>query len=122
MNLLHSLLGLFKSYTPPPSVRNKRGGLAWIRGIRELNGRIVTTRRLYDGTWWEITPPQEYTAQEYHMGRNGVEAFPGDPVRVTGLADKCLEPIPHVGDLEPSEELEFQPTTPAYTEKARDAV
>lgn len=81
----------------PQAMRNKPGGLAWIRGIQELDGRIVTTVSLYAGEFWAIDPPQDYRCTRHHTGFGGVICKPGDNVRTIGIVDDCLEPIPDTG-------------------------
>ena len=82
-----------------PKLRNKPGGMAWIKfygpdfGAHVMAGHAVKTLRIIDGNLWVIDPPQPYV-----VGPNGVRspngsvAYPGDRVIAIAIADECLEP------------------------------
>lgn len=79
-----------------PKLRNKRGGLAYITGIRNhaLNGRIVVTVHVTHDDYWLIDPPQRVVLSEYRHALSGVLCAPGDLVDVVSISDENLIPIP----------------------------
>jgi hypothetical protein len=86
---------------PPsgPKLRNKPGGMAWIKGLSNLdgeyllNGRAVKTVRCIEDGKWEIDPPQSYPVQcKTYYVRLGVTANRGDIATVVAIRDGCLEP------------------------------
>lgn len=110
MNLINRLRDFFHKGS---SLRNKPGGMAYIRGIEEIEGRVVTTMKVTHGNFWVIDPPQKYVVQRAMIvGRGGVVAFRGDIVESLAIADSCLIPIPEIGDDERTQEQEFQPKVP----------
>lgn len=103
----------------PPVLRNKPGGMAWIKGIHTdfgadvLNGRAVKTVRLNDRGSWVIDPPQLFCFTRHCYNRRTMESYSrGQSMRVDGLEDEFLEPWKDIGDEERSEELAFQPKVP----------
>jgi hypothetical protein len=102
MNLLNSIRSLFGRNDPPsaPKLRNRPGGMAWIRGVRcedngseVMNGRAVKTVRLDAGGLWVIDPPQEYRLRKTtNYMVQGITAYAGDLVAATAMADEFLEP------------------------------
>jgi hypothetical protein len=83
-----------------PKLRNKPGGMAWIKplgggyGADVMAGRAVKTVSLLDGKFWTIDPPQEYviTGTRPVQHPNGIVSRPGDRVRSVAIVDECLEP------------------------------
>jgi hypothetical protein len=83
-----------------PKLRNKRGGMAWVKrygenyGAHALAGNAVKTVSLVQGKFWVIAPPLEYTVTGACrvLSPNGITARPGDRVTATAIADECLEP------------------------------
>ena len=115
MNVWKKLKDHFSKPAPPagPTMRNRPGGLAWVKGIPELDGRVVTTVRIHSSDFWTIDPPQVYTSQYHRTGINGVKASPGDTVTTIGIVDRCLEPIRDIGDHERDESAAWLPPVPA---------
>ncbi len=108
--------------TPPPTLRNKPGGMAWIKpfgqdmGAGVLAGRVVKTVRLNEHGSWDIEPAQTIicTAWVYfpHIDCYG---FPGAQVTYEGLNDEILEPIGNPGYTEKDESLRYLPPVPTST-------
>jgi hypothetical protein len=120
MNLFTRLRDFFRplKYAPRPStLRNKPMGMAYVRmsdygdGAEQMNNRVVRT--LYeDGTgFWLVDPPQSFIAQSPFPTESGYIA-PGSAVHVKSIHDRCLIPIPEIGDDERTQEQEFQPKVP----------
>lgn len=108
-------------YSPPPSaLRNKPGGLAWIRvrdvgdGAFVLNRRVVKTVCTDAMTpgFWVIDPPQKFQAQCFLPSMSGGLIPPGAEVCVLGMHDDLLEPIRDVGEDERDESVAWLPTVP----------
>lgn len=82
----------------PPVLRNKPGGMAWIRNIRDvpgseaLNGRAVKTVALIEGRFWSVEPAQRYTATAMCLTHRDRLIMPGDSQLAVGVLDECLEP------------------------------
>ena len=114
MSLWDSIRNFFVKPLPPtPTVlRNKPGGRAWIRGIEELNGRVVITVSSYGRGFWVIDPPQTYVATQHHYGLDGNHVAPGEHVMTVGISDDCLEPIRDIGDGEKDESTAWLPPVP----------
>jgi hypothetical protein len=123
MNVLTHLRRLFgRNDTPSvPTLRNKPGGMAWIKpygreyGAIAIAGQAVRTVRLIGSDMWEIDPQPSY-----RIGPMGVESVqsgvigrPGDTAHVTGLSDDLLEPWKDIGDDERDESLSYLPPVPA---------
>lgn len=114
MNLRSILGNLFgrSAGSPSSTLRNKPGGLAWIRGLDEagsLNGQIVTTVRIATGVLWEIDPPLPLQLTYRLMDVRGRIAEPGDTTFVISIHDSCLVPLKNPGEGARSEERCFQP-------------
>lgn len=84
---------------PGPTLRNRVGGMAWIKGLaggtgaETLNGRAVKTVRINVHGSWDIDPPQDYVATVntcFTPSGNRVEA--GAVALITGVPDAHLEP------------------------------
>ena len=104
---------------PPPALRNRPGGMAWVRGIptdfggHVLNGAAVKTVRLNEVGTWTIDPPLFFVATSDAVTASGTFVIGGMPTQVLGIEDCFLEPWKDIGDEERSEEMQFQPTVPA---------
>lgn len=120
MNLFTRLRDLLLPRAPR-SMRNKRGGLAYIRpygqdyGADAISGHIVTTvRPTADGMWFiEPRPSYVLTADTGYHGRilpAGLEVW------AVAIPDEYLEPIRPVADSEQCESLAFFPKVPALKE------
>lgn len=102
-----------------PKLRNKPGGMAWVRGVpgefgaQTLNGQAVKTIRLNAIGSWDIEPALWFIATDDAVTVSGVVLLRGNLVRVTGIEDKFLEPWKDIGDGERSEELAWLPPVPA---------
>lgn len=82
-----------------PSVRNKAGGMAWLRGVpsgcgaEQLNGRAVKTVRVQETGLWLIDPPQRFTAtRDGIFGMSQRPIYRDGAVVVSEVADALLEP------------------------------
>lgn len=118
MGLLNRLRNFFRPEPPsPPSLRNKRGGLAFVRhfgaphGADALSGRVVTTVRLNDAGNWQIDPELSYVLKADIMN-NGRLFLAGTTATVIGLHDDHLEPLRNPGDEERSQERDMHPPVP----------
>lgn len=111
-----------------PKLRNRRNGMAWIKGIpyavfpgvEVLNNRAVKTMRFEDGKW-EIEPAQKFAVTAYCLFEGRV-VVPHEVITVTAIADEFLEPWKDTGlrDEDVIELFEAPPapaksTTPAPT-------
>lgn len=111
--------------SPPGPLRNKPGGLAFIKGVPEgfgaevLNGRVVRTVRFVDGNW-EVDPVQRFTLTAdviytgwpwrfYRKGRTGMVGF---------IEDHRLEPMKDAGLSEEEVTELFNPAPARTTESA----
>jgi hypothetical protein len=105
-----------------PKLRNKAGGMAWIKGLDErdgdgaLNGRAVKTVRLNGVGQWEIDPPQDYVVRRLSRFSNGCLALPGEVVTVTGIPDEFLEPWRETGLDAEDESHRYLPPVPKIKE------
>lgn len=105
MSLIQRITSLFRRDTKPSdsgprTLRNKPGGMAWVRGITELpelNGRYVTTVRIANDARWAIEPQQPVVCPAGLRTTEGKVTKAGDEGIVTAIADDCLEPIPDTG-------------------------
>jgi hypothetical protein len=102
---MRSLLDFFFGRKPepeqpaPPVLRNRAGGMAWIKGIADrdgigssqLNNRAVKTVMLSGSGKWIIEPAQHFIACRAFVWE-GVPYEAGDCVGVAGIVDDCLEP------------------------------
>ena len=98
MGLLSRIRDAFRT---PPRIKNRVGGMAWVRpyggafGAHVLTGRAVRTVRLLDTGLWEIDPPQCFVItgnRAIHCIPNNRTFQPGTAVALHSLADECLEP------------------------------
>lgn len=82
----------------------KRDQLAWIvvpkgqnlRGIEQLNGRVVRTVTLLSGfpePVWAVTPPQAVTITQDCKDPHGQVLHPGDTAVADGIPDSYLRPF-----------------------------
>lgn len=82
----------------------KPNQMAWIivpkeqnmRGIEQLNGRVVRTIRLLPGmpyATWEVTPTQRITISQGFVDPHGVVLAPGDTGVCDGIPDHYLRPF-----------------------------
>lgn len=124
MSLWNGIRDIFRPAPPPPpppKLRNKPGGLAWIRivdrgdGAFALNRRVVQTVRAdpVSPGFWVIDPPQKFQAQVFMLSMSGGLIPPGAVVDVMGMHDDLLEPIRDVGDEERDESAAWLPPVPA---------
>lgn len=99
MSLLNFLRDAFR---PASRLRNKAGGMAWVRrygehyGAGAIEGQIVCTE-WFDGEFWRVKPQPSYAVTKPVLGRNGVMYGIGAQLRVDGLPDAYLEPINDAG-------------------------
>jgi len=119
MTLFTRIRNLLRGTPPaPPSapstLRNKRGGMAWIKpyghahGAQVLAGQIVKTVELVEGRWWRLDPAPQYTLTA-DLLHDGTLYRAGSVVTIGGLADHVLEPIRDVGDDERDESAMWLP-------------
>lgn len=104
MSILTFLSDWLSHRDPPAGLRNKKGGLAWIRSYGEeygagtLAGQVVKTE-WFDGEHWRIAPQPTYvTTKLVRMRHSQKLAAAGTTLRVIGLPDHCLEPIDNPGE------------------------
>jgi hypothetical protein len=104
----------------PSALRNKPGGMAWIKGIgnsdgtEQINGRAVRVVCITSGRIWAIDPPQQFTCtSDTHYTRQDVIIRAGQTYSVDGVADENLEPWKDVGDDDQDESLSYLPPVPA---------
>ena len=118
------------TYTGPP-LRNKPGGMAWIKQMGDLEpvggnalvGRVVQTVK-FNGNNWDIAPEQWFPAAVAFTMKNHGKQYHfelGEQVGVTGLADSFLIPIGEPGYDERDESLAYLPPVPTIT-KATETV
>lgn len=121
MSLINRIRDFF-STAAPPTLRNKPGGMAWIKpfgqdmGAGVLAGRIVQTVRLNETGALEIKPAQQVrcTSPTYFAAQK-IYAIPGDRINFVGLNDDVLEPIGNPGHTEQDESLRYLPPVPTST-------
>ena len=113
-----SMFTRIRDYFCPPKLRNRAGGMAFIKhygedwGAGAIAGHVVKTVRLRYGNQWEVDPPQPYTlTADCTYGDQLLRR--GARVTAIAIADDLLEPIRNPGDDERSEELAWQPKVPA---------
>lgn len=114
MSLYERIKGAFR-----PALRNKPGGMAWIRGIdtgmgaEALNGRAVKTVRVHESGLWEIEPEQCFTATRNALfGRHQVMVFAGEVVVVGAIGDRLLEPWRDMDWTAKDESARYLPPVP----------
>lgn len=101
MNLFTRIRDYFRG-EQPSRLRNKPGGMAWIKlsecsdGSSALNGRIVQTKRV-EGGFWDVEPQQEFVIKSFGLAESGRLVRPGELVVVKGIRDDCLVPLPDTG-------------------------
>lgn len=100
------LIDFFRKPQAPsaPTLRNKPGGMAWIKsfgheyGADAMAGRAVKTVCLNEFGSWRIEPAQEYVLTAYaHFMPQGLHGRPGDVMVCAGLGDEYLEPWKDTG-------------------------
>lgn len=101
-----------------PSVRNRPGGMSWIRGVKSdcgaatLNGRAVKTVKVQETGLWLIDPPQRFTAtKDAIFGMSQRPINKGAVVSVTEIADALLEPWKEDGVTDAEVRELFAPKT-----------
>ncbi len=123
MSLWNTIRDLFRS---PPVLRNKPGGMAWIKhygdfGQDVLAGRVVTTVQATDRGFWLIDPPQSFVVTEnVILEETGQTFMKGDKPSAVAIHDDLLEPIRDVGEGERDESAAWLPPVPtgnAWTPK-----
>ena len=104
MSLRTFLRDLFGLDQPPTGLRNKPGGLAWIRvpngtddGSEVLHGRIVTTVSADADGFWSVAPEQSFVLTKPIVDPCGVRGPRGATAIAEGIPDDCLEPIRDAG-------------------------
>lgn len=107
MNLLALARRIFGRNDPPspPALRNKAGGMAWIKpygelyGATAIAGQAVRTVRLVSEDQWEVEPRPSYVVGPFSVdcASSGVIGRPGDTAIVCALADHLLEPWKDTG-------------------------
>lgn len=100
MNLIDRFTNLLRGKRPS-ALRNKPGGIAWIRisdrAALQLNGRIVTTVRSDERGFWTVDPVQSFTLSDFSVNVRGSIVPPGAAVELLSIADDCLITIPDTG-------------------------
>lgn len=121
-----SLFTRIRDHFRPPqqggqTLRNKAGGMAFVRGVQEfpeLNGHVVTTVCIEDGSKWAIDPAQP--VKNVRAGitfTDGRVSKGGESGNVTAIADDCLVPFGDPGiTTEEVKEL-FSPSPAKESEK-----
>jgi hypothetical protein len=103
MNLLNTLRDFFGGAprNTGPSLRNRAGGMAWIKGLEgaagAANGQVVRTLSIDEGDFWLIDPQPHFIADRLLPTRSGMAAFPGDSVQIISIRDGNLVPIGDTG-------------------------
>jgi hypothetical protein len=121
-----SFLRSFFSRRTRARLRNKPGGLAWIRikdgsdGSHVLHGRVVTTVRLASDGLWDIEPPQSFFSAYPLCDSYGTRGPAGTRCDVDGLDDDCLQPIGAPGESEQDETLLWKPVPRLIPLKVRE--
>lgn len=124
MSLFKSLRGLFSDAPSPPKLRNKPGGMAWVKGLDQgdgsevLNGSAVRTVRLSIRGFWVIDPPLQFVVSHdcyYTVAK--IRANRGDRGCITAIADECLEPWRDIGDSEQDESTRWLPPVPTKSKE-----
>jgi hypothetical protein len=101
MTLYDRIKGALRRDPPTPKLRNKPGGMAFIKGLAPsvdgqdaLNGRVVQTIRLNERGAWLIDPVQRFTvkARVFYVPIQQ-HANPGDTAIVGAMEDEFLEPF-----------------------------
>lgn len=122
MNMWNALREALRLSPPPSVLRNKAGGMAFIRFARdECDGSIVLHRRVVRTVseskgFWIIDPPQRFVARMAMWTSSGAIAQPGDSVIVEGIHDDLLDPIREIGDDERDGSLLWLPPVPTRKE------
>jgi hypothetical protein len=120
MNVWNKLRSLFIKPQPPSKLRNKAGGMAWIKasidqqdGAIAIAGSAVRTVGLDKCGMWLIEPQVSYVATaNVHFVVQDKRVRKGDVVTVMSIADDCLEPWREDDNTQESEERSFQPPVP----------
>jgi hypothetical protein len=124
MSLIDRIRGFFVKPVPytPPTLRNKPGGLAYVKGninLPQLNGRIVKTVRLESGDLWLIDPVQVVANMPAGVRfSDGKTSRGGERGDVTAIADHCLQPLSDPGDEAVDETLLWLPSPTKQGEPA----
>jgi hypothetical protein len=116
MNVWTKLRALFIKPDQHSELRNKAGGMAWVRGytfggLEQMNGCAVRTVKYSDDAW-VIDPPCEFAATGNVKFSNGVVIRRGRTGLVMAMADENLEPWRDDSNNADSEEKSFQPPLP----------
>ncbi len=122
MSLLSRIRDALRPSNNTP-LRNKPGGMAWVRGIatdfgaEQMNGQVVKTVRYDTGGFWEIEPELTFvcTADISSIRHRGLVRSAGSALTMAGLEDEFLEPIKDVGDGEKDESTRWLPPVPTFT-------
>lgn len=117
MSMFDRIRSAFRREPPAPALRNRPGGMAYIRGVGDicgaesLNGHIVQTVSVDPEGFWCVHPKQAFTATD-PMRWNGVGFLPGDTVPIRALADSVLVPLKDPGHDERDESARWLPPVP----------
>lgn len=119
MSLFNRIRDAFRKPEPPaaPTLRNRPGGMAWIRrfdpdtGAGAMAGRVVKTLRVRENGLWEISPQQPWVAAVPLLYEGRILPA-GTRYTTVALADELLEPIPEVSDDAKDESLAWLPPVP----------
>ncbi len=107
----------------PPALKNKPGGLAWIKGLHKhgadaMNGRYVQTLHADREGFWTVDPPQQFVLTEAALDVDGTIGQPGDAVYMVSIHDDHLVPCDDPGADAQDESRAYLPPVPR-DEKAR---
>jgi hypothetical protein len=116
MSIIDRITSVFR-----PALRNRPGGMAWIKGIpsnahglEELNGRAVKTVRVNDTGNWDIEPSQQVLiTQRLSVNHPPRVYLPGDTASVCGIPDENLEPWRDMDWNAKDESHRYLPPVPA---------
>lgn len=104
----------------PAALKNRPGEMAWVKsfghehGADAMAGTAVRTVAVTHGRFWTIDPPLHYLVGPMAVActASGVTALPGQIVRVTAIANECLEPWREIGDADRCESERWLPPVP----------
>lgn len=120
MSLFSRIRDYFRPAEPthPTALRNKPGGMAYIKsggecpGAEVLVGRFVTTVRLTDSGLWEISPVLTFRLTGDYRSSDGKIRKAGALVDALAICDSLLEPLRNPGNEERDESLAWLPPVP----------